>query len=353
MFGKIKKQKSKSPVEEMEQFYMNQFLNNSKTPPQGYNGMTQNRPGFNPMMGNNQQMPPQLQGREQGRTPLGGFNSMMNQNQMGMGANNFNQNDFSMMNNNFNPNIFPMNTPPSANNTPFFNNHFNQASIMNNSMNQNQVGMMGNNMNQNPYQMQGDYFQQAQLPNQMAPNSYNNYNTLPDMSQSSANLSYFNQVQAPSLIQDSLNANIGAEPSNLSSFPGQFSFNDFSYAQPPQQSLPDLTPSLEDLTGTNILSNPYFQPENTLIEDSQVISSDLTVDRTQAILNSSNPTSHSNTQTSNCPPLQANQPNSFQSYSPANLTSSNPSDIKNKIDNINIRLRKVENYLGFRPDTTI
>ena len=28
-------------------------------------------------------------------------------------------------------------------------------------------------------------------------------------------------------------------------------------------------------------------------------------------------------------------------------------DIKNKVDNINIRLRKVESYLGFRPETTI
>ena len=39
MFGKLKKQKSRSPVEEMEQFYLNQFLNNPKIPPQGYNGM--------------------------------------------------------------------------------------------------------------------------------------------------------------------------------------------------------------------------------------------------------------------------------------------------------------------------
>ena len=30
MFGKLKKQKSRSPVEEMEQFYLNQFLNNPK-----------------------------------------------------------------------------------------------------------------------------------------------------------------------------------------------------------------------------------------------------------------------------------------------------------------------------------
>ena len=34
MFGKHKKQKSKTPIEEMEQFYLNQFLNNTKNPPQ-------------------------------------------------------------------------------------------------------------------------------------------------------------------------------------------------------------------------------------------------------------------------------------------------------------------------------
>ena len=86
MFGKLKKQKTKSPVEQMEQFYLNQFLNPPKPTPQGPNGMPQGGMGFNHSAG------PQVSGRMV--PPTGGINAMVN--------NGFNQGQ-PMMNNNFNP----------------------------------------------------------------------------------------------------------------------------------------------------------------------------------------------------------------------------------------------------------
>ena len=67
------------------------------------------------------------------------------------------------------------------------------------------------------------------------------------------NLAYSTQQNFnPSLINQSMQPTIGAEPT----------FNDFSFTQSHQQSLPDLTPSLDDLTESNLLSNPYFRPSH-------------------------------------------------------------------------------------------
>ena len=40
MFGKSKKSQAKSPIEDMERFYLDQFLSSPKNIPQGLNGMT-------------------------------------------------------------------------------------------------------------------------------------------------------------------------------------------------------------------------------------------------------------------------------------------------------------------------
>ena len=45
--------------------------------------------------------------------------------------------------------------------------------------------------------------------------------------------------------------------------------------------------------------------------------------------------------------------NPSANYSMTNTANVDVFDVKNKVDNINIRLRKVESYLGFRPETTI
>lgn len=408
MFGKLKKQKSRSPVEEMEQFYLNQFLNNPKIPPQGYNGMPQNGPGLNPMMGPNNSTGPQFQGQNGMGTPIGGFNSMINnsfnQNQVPMAANNFTPNQLPMMNNNLNPNQMPMmNNSFNTNPYPMMENNFNQTPMMNNNVNSNPLPMMNNSYNQNPYTMMNNNFQQTpQMTNPMNTNPYNNFNTnqLPMMNNLNTNQlpnnnNNFNQPQIPSLINDTITSNIGAEPSPNTSFPGQFSFNDFSFSQPVQQTLPDLTPSLEDLTGTNILSNQYFRPNSVLTSESgtgaetkkeiQTMTSStpinnptLTPTNSAGSTNPNIPTIQVDPAVPSPPPpilvgdiMQSTATSPFQvpqSY-PSNqlATSVNPYpnysaisnqsidiyDIKNKVDNINIRLRKVESYLGFRPETTI
>ena len=419
MFGKLKKQKSRSPVEEMEQFYLNQFLNNPKIPPQGYNGMPQNGPGLNPMMGPNNSTGPQFQGQNGMGIPIGGLNSMINndfnQNQVPMAANNFIPNQLPMMNNNLNPNQMPMmNNSLNPNSYPMMENNYNQTpmmnnstntpySMMNNNVNSNPLPMMNNSYNQNPYTIMNNNFQQTpQMTNPMNTNPYNNFNTnqLPMMNNLNTNQlpnnnNNFNQPQMPSLINDTINSNIGAEPSPSTSFPGQFSFNDFSFSQPVQQTLPDLTPSLEDLTGTNILSNQYFRPNSVLTSESgtgaetkkeiQTMTSStpinnptLTPTNSAGSTNPNIPTIQVDPAVPSPPPpilvgdtMQSTATSPFQvpqSY-PSNqlATSVNPYpnysaisnqsidiyDIKNKVDNINIRLRKVESYLGFRPETTI
>lgn len=419
MFGKLKKQKSRSPVEEMEQFYLNQFLNNPKIPPQGYNGMPQNGPGLNPMMGPNNSTGPQFQGQNGMGTPIGGFNSMINngfnQNQVPMAANNFIPNQLPMMNNNLNPNQMPMmNNSLNPNSYPMMENNYNQTpmmnnstntpySMMNNNVNSNPLPMMNNSYNQNPYTIMNNNFQQTpQMTNPMNTNPYNNFNTnqLPMMNNLNTNQlpnnnNNFNQPQMPSLINDTINSNIGAEPSPSTSFPGQFSFNDFSFSQPVQQTLPDLTPSLEDLTGTNILSNQYFRPNpvptsasgagaqaekeiqnvtpstptnNPTLTPTNAVGSTNpnipTMPTNSAVLSPPPPTSVTDTlQSTPVVPIQtpqsypsnqlATSDNPYPNYSAINNQNIDIYDVKNKVDNINIRLRKVESYLGFRPETTI
>ena len=282
-------------------------------------------------------------------------------------------------------------------------NNFNQTPMMNNNVNSNPLPMMNNSYNQNPYTMMNNNFQQTpQMTNPMNTNPYNNFNTnqLPMMNNLNTNQlpnnnNNFNQPQIPSLINDTITSNIGAEPSPNTSFPGQFSFNDFSFSQPVQQTLPDLTPSLEDLTGTNILSNQYFRPNSVLTSESgtgaetkkeiQTMTSStpinnptLTPTNSAGSTNPNIPTIQVDPAVPSPPPpilvgdiMQSTATSPFQvpqSY-PSNqlATSVNPYpnysaisnqsidiyDIKNKVDNINIRLRKVESYLGFRPETTI
>ncbi len=177
-----------------------------------------------------------------------------------------------------------------------------------------------------------------------------------------------NQPQIPSLINDSL---IGSEPS----FPGQFSSNNTSLSSTNQQ-LPDLTPSLEDLTGTNILSNHYFRPTPPptipfepgagvqATNDNQqttpttpIDNSSLTPTNSAGTTNPNIPTTSVNPTVPSSLPQTLIQTNPNQIISPCNqyqnTSNSDIYDFKNKVDNINIRLRKVESYLGFRPETTI
>ena len=404
MFGKHKKQKSKSPIEEMEQFYLNQFLNNTKTPPQGYNGMSPLGPSFNQMMGPNTSAGPQFQSRNGGMTAIGGLNPMMNNNfnpaQMPMVNNNLNMNSNHppMMNNlhpimNNNPNLNPMMNPPlNPNYYPMMDNNYPQPqmmnntnndpySIINNNLNSNPMPIINNGGNPNSYPMTNHSLNSMNPPYSIPTNNYpqnqtSNYGVNTNPYQIANN----NFNQQPSLIHENLSANIGVEPSGNESFPGQFSFNHFSYPPTQQEALPDLTPSLEDLTGTNILSNQYFRPNHDAAgSDIQQTIQDntsktaynhpaLTPTNVAGTSNPNIPTYSTDPAVPSPPPptgtimavgqgYDNNQmPPSFNSsanYTMTNTANVDMFDIKNKVDNINIRLRKVESYLGFRPETTI
>ena len=287
MFGKLKKQKTKSPVEQMEQFYLNQFLNPPKPTPQGPNGMPQGGMGFNHSAG------PQVSGRMV--PPTGGINTMVN--------NGFNQGQ-PMMNNNFNPS------------QPGMSNNFNSSQPM-----------MGNNFNQ-PQSMMGSNFNQPQPT--MSNDSYVTSISNPSLQNTYASLTPTSSFNEP------LSSNIGAEPMNTVTFSDSASFNDFAFDSLPTQAPQDLTPSLEDLTQTNILGNQYFSNQPL------TLTPDTTPTRVPGIP-AQNPT-----QTSNGSPI-VNPTPPFQDMSPSQA----PQDIQSKVDNMNIRLRKVESYLGFRPETTI
>ena len=298
MFGKLKKQKTKSPVEQMEQFYLNQFLNPPKPTPQGPNGMPQGGMGFNHSAG------PQVSGRMV--PPTGGINTMVN--------NGFNQGQ-PMMNNNFNPS------------QPGMSNNFNSSQpMMGNNFNQPQ-SMMGINFNQ-PQSMMGSNFNQPQPT--MSNDSYVTSISNPSLQNTYASLTPTSSFNEP------LSSNIGAEPMNTVTFSDSASFNDFAFDSLPTQAPQDLTPSLEDLTQTNILGNQYFSNQPL------TLTPDTTPTRVPGIP-AQNPT-----QTSNGSPI-VNPTPPFQDMSPSQA----PQDIQSKVDNMNIRLRKVESYLGFRPETTI
>lgn len=294
MFGKLKKQKTKSPVEQMEQFYLNQFLNPPKPQQPGPNGMQQGGMGFNPMMGaNNNSAGPQFSGRMV--PPAGGMNSMIN--------------------NGFNPG------------NPLTNANFNQPQpMMGNNFNPNQP-TMGNGFNTSQPMMNGNFNQPQPMMNNenypsMIPSSPLQNNFSPSTSLSSSP-------------NDTFTPNIGAEPMHSNTFPGKSSFNDFSFEQLPAQPLEDLTPSLEDLTQTNILSNQYFQDTPLTMTPTE------TPNRIPGI-----PAPHP-TPTPSEPLFDPVTPT--QTITPPQTAQ----DLQSKVDNINIRLRKVESYLGFRPETTI
>ena len=349
MFGKLKKQKTKSPVEQMEQFYLNQFLNPPKPQQPGPNGMQQGGMGFNPMMGaNNNSAGPQFSGRMV--PPAGGMNSMINngfnpgnpltnanfnQPQPMMG-NNFNPNQPTMgngfntsqpmMNNGFNPSQPTMNNGFNSS-QPTMNNGFNPSqSTMNNGFNPSQP-TMNNGFNASQPMMNGNFNQPQPMMNNenypsMIPSSPLQNNFSPSTSLSSSP-------------NDTFTPNIGAEPMHSNTFPGKSSFNDFSFEQLPAQPLEDLTPSLEDLTQTNILSNQYFQDTPLTMTPTE------TPNRIPGI-----PAPHP-TPTPNEPLFDPVTPT--QTITPPQTAQ----DLQSKVDNINIRLRKVESYLGFRPETTI
>ena len=320
MFGKLKKQKSRSPVEEMEQFYLNQFLNNTKIPPQGNNSMS----SFGQTMGPNPSLGPQFQ--NQMGTPMsqGGFNPMMNNNfnnsQFPM-MNTPNPQQFSTMNQNQMPNPFSMNEYMPPNFIPNNNNqNFNPSSMPMMTPSNNPSSMLNNPLATN--QMVSHYQSNTPYPmnNQMDSHSF----------QSMSNLAYSTQQNFnPSLINQSTQPTIGAEPT----------FNDFSFTQPPQQSLPDLTPSLDDLTESNLLSNPYFRPSHKPTNE--------------LVLENNSKSPHANTTISpNTSVPTSPPPSQNQAFQPINDPTDLP-ELQRKVDNINIRLRKIESYLGFRPETTI
>ena len=320
MFGKLKKQKSRSPVEEMEQFYLNQFLNNTKIPPQGNNSMA----SFGQMMGPNSNFGPQFQ--NQMGTPMsqGGFNPMMN--------NNFNHSQFPMMNTpnsqqfspmsqNQMPNPFSVNEYMPPNFIPNNNNqNFNPSSMPMMKPSNNPSSMMSNPLAMN--QMVNHYQSNTPYPmnNQMDSHSFQSPNNLTYPSQQNFN---------PSLINQSMQPTIGAEPT----------FNDFSFNQSSQESLPDLTPSLDDLTKSNMLSNPYFRPSHKPTNE--------IVFENNSKSPHTNATISSNTSMQSPPPPPQNQ-----TFQPVNEPIDLP-ELQRKVDNINIRLRKIESYLGFHPETTI
>lgn len=315
MFGKLKKQKSRSPVEEMEQFYLNQFLNNTKIPPQGNNSM----PSFGQMMGPNSNFGPQFQNQNGASiSQLGGFNPMMNNNfnnpQSPM-MNTPNAHQFSPMNQNQIPNQLSMNEYMPSNFIPNnTNQNFNPNSMPTMNFSNNPSSMMNNPLATN--QMMNHYQNNTPYPinNQINPHSF----------QSTSNGTYPSQQNFnPSLINESVQSTIGAEPT----------FNDFSFTQSPQQSLPDLTPSLDNLTESNLLSNPYFRPSHTPTNE-------------PVFQNLPKPT-QPNASMPTPPPPSHNQP-----FQPVNEPIDLP-ELQRKVDNINIRLRKIESYLGFRPETTI
>lgn len=401
MFSKLKKQKSKTPIDEMEQFYLNQFLNNTKNPPQGHNGMSPLGPSVNQMMGPNTSAGPQFQGRNGAMPSIGGLNPMMNNNfnpaQMPMVNHNMNTNPPSMMNQpypamNQNPNFNPsMNNYPNPNYGPMTDFNFPQPQpmnnantpypMMNNNSNYNQAPMMNNGGNPYPNALGNQSFNpnaMAPYPSSMPSNNYPQ-NQIPTYGPNSSSYpmttDHYHSSQYPSLINENLSGSIGEEPASNELFPGQFSFNDFSRITQPQDALPNLTPSFNDLATTHALSNqdlrpnptnPYSAGSDVQKNIQQNTSStpynlpSLTPTNTVGTTNPSIPTYSVDPALSSGASLvpspqgyNINPTNSPANYPMINDNANDPVDMKNKVDNINIRLRKVESYLGFRPETTI
>ena len=293
MFGKNKKN-AQSPIEEMEQFYLNQFLNSPKTPPQGVNRM---------QFPNN--LGPGLPGSQ-------GFGGMGNQPQF----------------NNFQPNQMPFNTQ-SQNMFPSSQSFNNQPQNMfagNQSFNNQPQNMFPgnqsfNNQPQNMFPTNQSFNSQPQNPflnnqsfNNPTQNTFSSNESQIDRSSNSFPGKY---NELTSLIQPTLDE-LGHEPSTLNLRPAT------SQPQAPVQNYNQSQPQAP--------AQNYNQPQP----------------QTPA-------------QNYNQPQPQASAQNYYQSQSQTPIQSYEPLDdyrdevdeIYNRVDNINIRLRKVESYLGFRPDNTI
>ena len=269
MFGKNKKN-AQSPIEEMEQFYLNQFLNSPKTPPQGVNRM---------QFPNN--LGPGLPGSQ-------GFGGMGNQPQF----------------NNFQPNQMPFNTQ-SQNMFPSSQSFNNQPQNMfagNQSFNNQPQNMFPgnqsfNNQPQNMFPTNQSFNSQPQNPflnnqsfNNPTQNTFSSNESQIDRSSNSFPGKY---NELTSLIQPTLDE-LGHEPSTLNLRPAT------SQPQAPVQNYNQPQPQAP--------AQNYYQS-------------------------------------------QSQTP--IQSYEPLDDYRDEVDEIYNRVDNINIRLRKVESYLGFRPDNTI
>lgn len=265
MFGKSKKSHTKSPVEDMERFYLDQFMNSPKNIPQGFNGM-------NPM------------NRMVGMNSMNNFNPMNNMNPMG--------------------NVNPMNNMNPMNNVAPMNN----MNPMNNLNPMNNMNPM-NNVD----------------PSYSYPIEYtsSNYSTLPQPQNSIPNL-------------DSM----GTNPYATQSFPGQLTANSMSTSELPSL----LQSSINEMGSEAMLSTPYLQPR--VPNPTPSNGTGTGAPEAAAIQQSPNSTSDLADTTNNgllTPPQTPYQPDPFQQLY----------NTMNKIENMNKRLRKIESYLGFRPDNTI
>ncbi|MTL51592.1 hypothetical protein GMA32_10775 [Turicibacter sanguinis] len=267
MFGKNKKN-AQSPIEEMEQFYLNQFLNSPKTPPQGVNRM---------QFPNN--LGPGLPGSQ-------GFGGMGNQPQF----------------NNFQPNQMPFNTQ-SQNMFP------SSQSFNNQPQNMFPGNQSFNNQPQNMFPTNQSFNSQPQNPflnnqsfNNPTQNTFSSNESQIDRSSNSFPGKY---NELTSLIQPTLDE-LGHEPSTLNLRPAT------SQPQAPVQNYNQSQPQAP--------AQNYNQPQPQAPAQNY---------------------------------YQSQSQTPIQSYEPVDDYRDEVDEIYNRVDNINIRLRKVESYLGFRPDNTI
>ena len=259
MFGKNKKN-AQSPIEEMEQFYLNQFLNSPKTPPQGVNRM---------QFPNN--LGPGLPGSQ-------GFGGMGNQPQF----------------NNFQPNQMPFNTQSQ--------NMFPSSQSFNNQPQNMFAGNQSfNNQPQNMFPGNQSFNNQ---PQNMFPTNQS-FNSQPQNP-------FLNNQSFNNPTQNTFSSNESQIDRSSNSFPGKY--NELtSLIQPTLDELGH-EPSTLNLRPATSQPQPQAPAQNYYQSQSQT---------------------------------------PIQSYEPLDDYRDEVDEIYNRVDNINIRLRKVESYLGFRPDNTI
>ena len=137
-------------------------------------------------------------------------------------------------------------------------------------------------------------------------------------------------------------------PSSFESFPGKFTSSPTQSSQNQELTSPDfhslIQPSLTDMVEEPMLSNPYFQPRTpapTPIPSTGAGAAETAAIQQQQKQQTAAETSEV-TMTLTAPQIPYQNDLNQQLY-----------DTFNKVENINKRLRKVESYLGFRPDNTI